>query len=154
MLYEIGYINPALITPYVGQFVRLLSSRNNRLVWGSMIALATIAQQCAAELYSQVALIKRVMESGSVITVDAGVKVLAGIAAFDAGYGTTLFPDLLQHLATCRPKEVTQHAESTLVAVTAENKAAFKAVVEKRMSDLSAAQQTRVKRVLKAAEKR
>lgn len=154
VLYEIGYIDPALIAPYAGQFLRLLSSRNNRLVWGSMIALATIAPLRAAELYAQLALIKRAMDAGSVITVDNGVKVLAGIAAADAAYGRVIFPDLLQHLSTCRPKEVPQHAESTLVAVTAANKAEFMAVLQKRMSDLSGGALPRIKRVLKEADRR
>jgi len=39
VLYEIGYINPKLIAGYVNNFIDLLSHKNNRLVWGGMIAL-------------------------------------------------------------------------------------------------------------------
>jgi len=61
---------------------------------------------------------------------------------------------LLRHLATCRPKDVAQRSEKTLAAVTAENKAAYARVLEQRLGTLSSAQQSRVKRVLKAAEGR
>ncbi|MBI5290319.1 MAG: hypothetical protein HY872_00390 [Chloroflexi bacterium] len=35
VLYEIGYLEPALIADYADDFLRLLQNRNNRLVWGS-----------------------------------------------------------------------------------------------------------------------
>jgi hypothetical protein len=43
VLYEIGYLSPELVSDYVGDFLSLLTSKNNRLVWGGMITLATIA---------------------------------------------------------------------------------------------------------------
>ena len=44
VLYEIGYINPGLIGDYVDDFLKLLESKINRMVWGGMIALSTIAE--------------------------------------------------------------------------------------------------------------
>ena len=44
VLYEIGDKNPALIAEYADVFINLLNSRSNRLVWGSMTALASIAE--------------------------------------------------------------------------------------------------------------
>jgi hypothetical protein len=32
VLYEVGYLDPALIADYVGDYLKLLQSRNNRLV--------------------------------------------------------------------------------------------------------------------------
>lgn len=43
VLYEIGYIDSDLITDYVEDFLKLLNSKNNRMVWGVMIALGTFA---------------------------------------------------------------------------------------------------------------
>jgi hypothetical protein len=40
VLYEIGYPAPELAAPYARDFLKLLESRNNRLVWGGMIALS------------------------------------------------------------------------------------------------------------------
>ncbi len=152
VLYEIGYLDPALIAPYADDFVKLLKSRNNRMVWGAMIALSTIGRQAADTLYPQVEAIQKVMQRGSVITVDAGVAALAGIASSSPARGETIFPYLLHHLETCRPKDVPQHAEKSLPAVRAENRAVFVAVLQKRMDDLLGAQVKRVEKVIRAAE--
>ncbi|MBW7881436.1 MAG: hypothetical protein H3C34_02150 [Caldilineaceae bacterium] len=154
VLYEVGYRDPALIAPYVTAFFQLLQSRQNRLVWGGMIALSTIAETQAAAIFDRIGEVKQAMEQGSVITVDSGVKTLARVAAQDPAYRTALFPYLLDHLRCCRPKDVPQHAESVLAAVDTENRAAFQQVLETRLPLLSPAQKTRVRRVLKEAASR
>ncbi len=73
VLYEIGYIAPDLIVDYVSDFLRLLNDKNNRLVWGAMIGLATIADRCADEIWSQVDDVMRAVEGGSVITTVWGI---------------------------------------------------------------------------------
>jgi len=151
VLYEIGYLKPELVVDYAEDFLKLLNSRNNRLVWGAMIALSTIAAQCADILYRQVGEIQRAMEAGSVITRDNGVKVLAAIAAHNDEYRQRIFPYLLRHLQTCRPKDVPKHAENILPAVNASNRDAFIGILEKRMEDLNGAQVTRVKKAIKTA---
>jgi len=149
-LYEIGYLKPELIAEHWQSILPLLRSRHNRLVWGGMITLATIADLKADELFMERREILKAMDSGSVITVDNSVKVLAAIAAKKIEYNRELFPVLLEHLRTCRPKEVPQHAESTLPAVTKKNKVEFISVLEKRMEDLTGGQASRVKRVIKS----
>ncbi|MEQ8155236.1 MAG: hypothetical protein ABRQ25_10190 [Clostridiaceae bacterium] len=37
VLYEVAYIKPEMISQYAGDFIKLLKSRNNRMVWGSML---------------------------------------------------------------------------------------------------------------------
>jgi hypothetical protein len=154
VLYEIGYLKPELVAPYLGDFLKLLKSRNNRLVWGAMIALSTIAALRADELYPHAGEVHRAMDDGSVITRDSGVKVLAAIAAQNREYRDGLFPYLLHHLETCRPKDVPQHAECILPAVDAVNRQAFTDVLQVRMEDLNAPQIARVKKVIKIAETR
>jgi len=154
VLYEIGCLDPELIAGYVGDLVKLLKHKNNRMVWGSMIALSTIAAIKADDIYQHVEEIERAMEQGSVITIDNGVKILAIVASKKEAYGKEIFPYLLKHLETCRPKDVPQHAESTLAAVNARNKKKFIQVLEKRMTDLSSSQASRVRKVSKEAEKR
>jgi len=152
VLYEVGYLDPSLIADYAGDVLKLLHSKNNRLVWGAMITLATVAGLKADELYHHRAEIQEAMAGGSVITVDAAVKALATVASKKDAYRAELFPLLLRHLQTCRPKDVPQHAESTLVAVDASHSAAFVASLEKRLPDLSGSQAARVKKVLRAAQ--
>jgi hypothetical protein len=154
VLYETGYIEPALIADYVPDFVRLLKSKNNRLVWGGMIALGVAAQANPEAVFQNLDEIKKAKETGSVITVDNAVAALANTAAANAKYNDAIFPYLLDHLKTCRPKEVPQHAEKTLPAVTVSNKADFIAVLEKRMQDLSGGGLARIKKVIKQAKTR
>ena len=153
VLYEIGYIDPSLIATYAEDFLKLLRSRNNRLVWGGMIALSTVADLRADFIHTHLDEILKAMHAGSVITVDNAIKTLA-LAASDEAYRPDVFPHLLEHLRTCRPKDVPQHSEKSLPAVDTINKDDFIAVLEKRMEDLSASQVTRVRKVIKEAEKR
>ena len=153
VLYEIGYIDPTLIAEYANDFLRLLKSRNNRLVWGGMTALSTIAEVRAAFIHKHLDKIIKAMGDGSVITVDSAVRTLA-LAATKETSRPEIFPHLLEHLRTCRPKDVPQHSEKSLPAVDARNKEAFITVLEKRMGDLTGAQVKRVKKVIKGAASR
>ena len=152
VMYEIGYLDPELIASYVGDFLKLITSKDNRLVWGGMLALSTIAGIKAEELYQDYEEITRVMEQSSVITRDNGVKILATIASRKDEYRERILPYLLKHLETCRPKDVPQHAESTVVAVNAANKNEFIKVLEKRMADMTGSKAARLKKVMKEAE--
>lgn len=153
VLYEIGATHPALIAGYVDDFLKLLQSKNNRLVWGGMTALAAIAELKAAEIYARRALILRTLETGSVITKDKGLKTLAVVAASDPARRQTLWPYLLRHLETCRPKDAPQYAEKIQVAVSASQRVEFIRVLEKRLADMTGAQVARVKKVIRAVEK-
>jgi hypothetical protein len=152
VLYEIGAIDPKLIAPYAEDFVKLLTSKNNRLVWGAMTALASIAETQAQLLFKHVDAIKAATDGGSVITVDYGVRTLARLAAGDAARRRAIFPYLQQRLASSRPKDVPQYAEQSLPAVDSTNSAAFIKTLQKRMEDLSGAQGARVKKVIKKAK--
>ena len=81
VLYEIGYRKPELVAPYAGDFLKLLGSRNNRLVWGAMIGLSTVAEIAADEIYPHAAEIQRAMAGGTIITLDAGILALSRLAA-------------------------------------------------------------------------
>ena len=151
VLYEIGYIEPKLVADYAGDFVRLLKSRNNRLVWGGMTALAEVAKANPDAVFKHLEEIKKAKETGSVITVDNAISTLAWTAAANRKYNEAIFPYLLKHLSSCRPKEVPQHSEKTLPAVNSSNKADFIKVLEKRMEDLSGSGLARVKKVIKQA---
>ena len=149
VLYETGYLKPDLIAPYVDDFLKLLTNRNNRLVWGAMIALATIAHLKTDVLIQHEAEIRHTMEKGSVITVDNATKILATLAAGSPEYCIRIFPYLLDHLRSCRPVDFPRYAEVIAPAVNGENKNDFIAIAEQRLPTLAAARAARVKKVLK-----
>jgi hypothetical protein len=151
VLYEVGAIEPGLITDYAEDFVKCLRSKNNRLAWGGMTALAEVAKADPDSVFQHLDAIKKAKETGSVITVDNAISTLAFTAAANKKYNEAIFLYLLEHLSSCRPKEVPQHSEKTLPAVNASNKADFINVLEKRIEDLSGFGLSRVKKVIKQA---
>ena len=154
VLYEIGYLKPELVAPYALEFLKLLKSRENRLIWGGMIALSTIGRIAADELFPRWIEIQTAMDSGSVITRDGSVLTLAGIASANMKCNAAVFPHLLDHLRTCRPKDVPQHAEKILPAVNAGNKDGFMLLLEQRLQDLQGNQLKRVHRIIHQAKER
>src|SRR6185503_4274685 len=99
VLYEVGYIEPKLIADHAQDFVKLLRSKNNRLVWGGMTALAEVAKANSDEVFKYLDEIKKAKETGSVITVDNAISTLAYTAAARDKYNQAIFPYLLKHLS-------------------------------------------------------
>src|SRR5690349_10050975 len=152
VLYEVGSLEPELIAEYADVFVKLLRSKNNRLVWGGMTALAEVAKANPDAVFQHLDEIKKARETGSVITVDNAISTLAHTAAAKEEYNKVIFPYLMEHLAGCRPKEVPQHAERALPAVHSSNKAGFINVLEKRIEDLAGSGLARVKKVIRQSQ--
>jgi len=153
VLYELGYLAPDLIAEYVEDFLRLLKQRNNRLVWGGMIALSTIASRQADKIFPHVEEIIKTMKSGSVITYDAGIKTLTGVAARKDEYRKQIVPFLLERLADSRAVDVPRYAEVILAAISPADKANFIRILEKWIGVASGARLARLKKVLKQAGK-
>jgi hypothetical protein len=149
VLYEIGYIDPDLIADYADDFLKLLHDKDNRMIWGAMIGLATIADRRPKEIWARVDEVMLAVQHGSVITVVWGVKTLAGVAAADKKYSQKIFPFLLAQLRICIPRDVPLHAESILPAVDKRTQKEFLAVIEARKAELTSAQLARLKKVMK-----
>ncbi|SFL24056.1 hypothetical protein SAMN03159341_104201 [Paenibacillus sp. 1_12] len=152
VVYEIGQVKPELISKYVLIFIELLKNRDNRLVWGGFTALSTIAIVSSASIMDHLETLFSTINKGSVITVDKGILTLAKLASVNKQYNERIFPFLLNHLETCRSKEIPQHSESTLLAVSNENKEDFLNVLKKRAQYLTVSQLKRVKKIFKALE--
>jgi hypothetical protein len=154
VMYEAGYISPDLIAPYAEDFLKLLLSKQNRLVWGAMIALSTIAPLVAPDLFEKRELICKIISQGSVITQDAGIKTLTQVAAADAVFLAELNPFLMNFLRTCRLSDVPRHAEFVEICVTDSTRQEFLTILQERLPHMSASQSTRIKKILKRAEGR
>ena len=149
VLYEIAQRKPALVVDYADLFIDGLARKDNRLVWGSMTALAHIAIEAAPTIYRRIAEIIAAYHDGSVITIDNCISLLAALCKANPTYHRELFPLLMNHLATCRAKELPQHAQRVSVCLDDKSAIEFKAIIEKRLNELSPAQLGRIKRLLK-----
>lgn len=145
--YEIGQVKPELIRQYGQNFLELLKSRNNRLIWGGMSALATIADLIPDIIMIHLDLVKNTIIEGSAITVDRGIITLAKLAAVSKENNDLISPFLIQHLKNCESKEIPPHSESILCAITDENKTEFLNVLREREDELTAPQLKRVKKI-------
>lgn len=149
-LYETGYRNPALIAPHVDSFVALLSHKNNRLVWGAMIALDTITALRPKEVHAVLPTILAVADAGSVITNDHCVGILVGLAGLDA-YRAEVFPILLQRLLKSPVNQTPKYIEQAATVVDIAHRPAFLEVAQARRADIPSA--PGLKRIDKAVAK-
>jgi hypothetical protein len=149
VLYHIGYEKPYLIADYVEDFLALLGSKNNRLVWGGMIALSTIADLKPKEICANLDTVKHAIDKGTLITVVWGVKTLAKVASSCKSCKSDIVPILLSQLKNCIPRDVAMHFESSLPAIDNENKAMFLRIVEDRKEEMTASQLARLKKAMK-----
>jgi hypothetical protein len=148
VLYEVAEIAPELVSEYTDNFIQLLKSRNNRLVWGSMTALSKIVPLNPNEIFKNLDIIVKAYEKGSVITVDNSISVFAELVRADKKYEKKVFPIVIEHLEKCRPKEVGQHAERAFICVNKNNSQKFKETLLKRRESLTDAQKKRVDKLL------
>lgn len=152
VLYEIGERNPELIADHIRDFIYLLKSKNNRLVWGGMTAISKITFLKPRAVFENIETILNAYENGSVITRDNSISVFAELAKADKEYEKPIFSIIIKHLETCKPKEVGQHAERAFVCVNNENSKEFLAVLLRRKDYLTEAQKKRVDKLIKKIE--
>jgi len=150
VLYEIGERGAAeLIAPYYKEFGKLLKSRNNRLVWGAMTALDTIAAINPQNVSQLLPEINEASDEGSVITVDHGVSILARLSSIP-NYAKIAFPLLMKQLNRCPGKQLPMYAEKSVIAITSSNKKQFLSLLKERHSELeNASQIKRIEKVIK-----
>jgi len=153
VLYEIGERKPELISDYAEEFIGLLHSKNNRLAWGSMTALVFVSKVNAKSVFEHLEDVKLAYKNGSVITIDNSISVFANLCNANKKYMETVFPIIIEHLSKCRPKEIPQHSERTMICVNNENCQEFIKVLSERKSELSSSQTTRVNKVIKMVTK-
>jgi hypothetical protein len=149
VLYEIGQRKPELIADFADYFIMALSSKNNRIVWGSMMALACITPNKPEVVFNRLSEIIAAYKNGSVITVDNSISVFAQLCKANENYQKAVFPILLDHLANCRAKEIPQHAERMAVCIDTGNKEEFIKALETRTNELSESQKSRISKLKK-----
>jgi hypothetical protein len=152
VLYEIGERAPELIAEYVLEFIQLLKSRNNRLVWGGMAALSKITFLKSEEIFTNIDTVIMAYKAGSVITVDNAISVFAELCKANERYEKVVFKQILKHLESCKPREVGQHSERAFICINNNNSKEFRDILLKRKEYLTEAQKRRVNKLIKKIE--
>ena len=152
-LYETAYIKPDLIANYYTEFLDLLSSKNNRLVWGGMIALATITDLKNKELFESIDLISDAVNKGSVITVDSGIEIFAKLNKHSE-YQDKVENLLTDQLWKCPSKQLPQYMEKSTISINEKNKEIYQKIINVRKAECEKESQVkRLDKVLKLIEK-
>jgi len=148
VLYEIGERDPELIATYHEEFGRLLASKNNRLVWGAMTALDSIAAVKPKEVHGLLPQIIEKANTGSVITRDHAVGILAKLASLKE-YSSTCLPLLLDQLRRCPNNQFPMYTETSASVIGQTNRAEFVDLMRERLTKLEKeSQRRRVQKVL------
>jgi hypothetical protein len=149
VLYEIGEKSPELIAPYHEEFGKLLASDDNRLVWGAVTALDSIALVDPESVYLLLPEIMKAAEGESVIARDHAVGVLTKLATLGA-YSDACLPHLLKQLKTCPDNQFPMYVEMSLKAVNDGNKPSLIKAFKGRLKSLKKeSQRRRVESVLR-----
>jgi hypothetical protein len=136
VLYEIGERGSAdMIATYYKDFGEMLKSKNNRLIWGSMIALDTITLINPKGVYDMLPLIITTIDKGSVITIDHGVGILAQLSSI-SDYTETTFPLLIEQLKKCPSKQLPMYAEKSMISINPTNQNQFIDLIQSRISEM------------------
>lgn len=148
VLYEAGYHKPEMMLKYLGDFLKLLDSSNNRMVWGAMIALWNLADIASDEIFEHIDLIMSKTETGTTITHVTGIKVMLVLAGKKKSYYDRLYPTLIRYLEVCRPIDFAKRLEDYMVIFNDQNREAILKEVYKRFDHLNKNQSKRVKKAL------
>lgn len=148
VMYEIGYLKPELIATFADTFLELLKSKQNRMVWGAMIALSTIAKLEADKLFLNKDLLLEIIKEGTVITQVSGIKTLAGIASVKNEYKKELLPVLFDYLEKCRPVDFATRTETIIPLIqTKDEQEILSNIIQMKLPELSDAQIKKLKRI-------
>ncbi len=149
VLYEIGYIKPELITDYTDIFLQLLESKINRMIWGGMIALSTVAHLKADVIFKSIDFVLETIKKGSLITEVSGIKTLVGVSVKGKKYKEKLLPILFDYLEKCRPIDFATRVETILpVIADSDEQEVIENIIGIKNSDLSDAQKKKLQTVI------
>ena len=150
-LYEIGERRPELIAGHADAFFSALRSKNNRMAWGAMTALATIASVAGDTLAQRLPEIVAAADAGSVIAKDKAVAILATLVRDGRAAATA---PLLAMVESAAVNQLPSYAEAALGVVSGEDRTTLAVIIASRLPDVpQPAKRARLEKVLRKLAK-
>lgn len=135
VLYEVGARNADLLRPHVRCFLQLMQSRNNRMVWGALTALAQLARVDADPIAANLDAILEAADAGSVIARDQAVQILIALKARpDLARDATAH--LLARLKSAAVNQLPMYAERIHAVLEVQDYPEFRQVLTMRLADV------------------
>jgi hypothetical protein len=149
-LYELGALRPDLLRPHADALLGALDAADNRLVWGAMTGLDSLAETCPALIAAHLPAIIAAAECGSVIAKDKAVSMLATLASLPGPAAPEAWRHLLAILREAPVNQAAMYAEAALRAAPAREPAALAEMVRMRLAGIpQPAKRARLEKVLR-----
>jgi hypothetical protein len=125
-------------------------TKDNRMVWGAMIALGTIAPLKPDALFTLLPKLTTVADAGTVITNDHLMGILVTLAKHPT-YANEVYAQLIIRLEKSPSNQLPAYAEKVLPVVTHETKDGFLVTLQQRVATIEP--ESKLKRVEKVIAK-
>ncbi len=153
-LYETAERRPELLAPHVDTFLEVLRSKDNRMVWGAMSALAALAAVTPEKLMSEINAILEIADRASVISKDKAMALLATLNS-DPRYHDILMPVIFTRLANAATNQTPMYAELTAPSLLQDDIPRFEEIVRTRIAEIpQPAKKARLEKLLRKLGKR
>ncbi|MFY0608134.1 MAG: hypothetical protein JXR10_15550 [Cyclobacteriaceae bacterium] len=149
----VGQAKPEMVKMTLSSVMKLLDHKSNKIQWRAMSALSTFGHLSLKLIYEELGKILMIMDAGSVITRDHGIKLL--VAMYQQPEWQNDLASLLEEQLLAAPdNQLGQYAEKWLEVITPAHHSRLKHILEGRLPELvSPSHQKRISRVLKKLEK-
>lgn len=132
----IAELKPELIAPQTNYLIGKLQDPINRVIWGSMIALAFVAHLEQERLYDAMPQVIDAMDAGTVVTRDHGYRIMITLYA-DSRFQEDLFVLIQEQLMKAPSNQLGQYAERLIEILNKSHLNLLIETLEERRGDIS-----------------
>ena len=132
----VAEIKPDLVLPYTDYLIGKLEDPINRVIWGSMIALAFVAHLEKEKLFETLPKILDVMDAGTVVTRDHGYRIMM-VLYEDQRFQEDMFPLVLEQLSKAPSNQLGQYTERLVSVLNNLHIKSLVDVLEERRGDIT-----------------
>ncbi len=150
VLYEVGEKKPELLISFFDDFIAFLDSKNNRLQWGAMTALHSIAKEYPNLIYPHLETLHHKAMEGSVITRDNFIAII-NLLIKEKEYHALAYHYLQIHLQSCPSNQLPMYAEWVQNNIHKDYIENIRQILEARIFELE--KESKKKRLLKVINK-
>ena len=136
VLYELGERAPELISPHLEVFLALLTTRDNRMLWGALSAIDTLGATCPDKLMPQLDRILDAADRSSVIAKDKTMHLLATLNGHKK-FSPIIEPVLFERLKHAAVNQFPMYAEFAATTVSANSRSELMAIIKDRSATIS-----------------
>ncbi len=134
VLYEIGVRDPKLLLPHIQLLIDLLQSKNNRVVWGTLTALAAIVDIAPDSVTKHLLAILRAADEGSVIAKDQAMQILITMLT-KPDFARIAVDHIFSRLETSAVNQLPMYAERVYLALDVRDHSQFHQILSGRLAD-------------------